>query len=538
MWVRHLISNFQFQQYTLFRKKCKPADERRRAFVEIDWKIVMLTRLKVSGFKNLVDVDVHFGPFTCVVGANGVGKSNLFDAIRFLSALTDDTLVNAALSVRAVREKTADIHSLFHCIGDRYAKEMSFEAEMIIPSEGIDDLGQKTEAGITFLRYIVVLAYRVDKCLPSFGSLELIREDLDYIKMGEAWKHLRFPHKASIWRKSAVRGKRTLPLISTGYQGKNRLIKLIQEGGGRKTKTIPALNLPRTVLSTVNTTENPTALLARREMQSWQLLQLEPSSICEPDRFTTPSGLGPDGSHLAATLYYLAHSHKHTHNNETAVWFYDKVAARLSELIDDVYSIRIDQDEKRKLLTLELVDRNGTVYPAHLLSNGTLRLLALAVLESDPKTSGLICLEEPENSVYPERIPSILQFLQDIATDVKSQIGPGNPLRQVIVNTYSPAVVNLVPDDSLLVAESKEMVQDSRELKGACFNWLPDTWRQKAAPDINPITRDKLLDHFTSLMTGDRDSTSRPLKSKSKKPRQVVDQPETQMLLPSFSDVK
>ena len=39
----------------------------------------MLTRFKVSGFKNLVDTDVRFGPFTCIAGANGVGKSNLFD---------------------------------------------------------------------------------------------------------------------------------------------------------------------------------------------------------------------------------------------------------------------------------------------------------------------------------------------------------------------------------------------------------------------------------------------------------------------------
>ena len=58
----------------------------------------MLTRLKVSGFKNLVDVDVHFGPFTCIAGPNGVGKSNLFDAILFISALTDRTLAEAALS--------------------------------------------------------------------------------------------------------------------------------------------------------------------------------------------------------------------------------------------------------------------------------------------------------------------------------------------------------------------------------------------------------------------------------------------------------
>ncbi len=49
----------------------------------------MLTRLKVNGFKNLVNVDVSLGPFTCIAGVNGVGKSNLFDAIMFLSALAD-----------------------------------------------------------------------------------------------------------------------------------------------------------------------------------------------------------------------------------------------------------------------------------------------------------------------------------------------------------------------------------------------------------------------------------------------------------------
>jgi AAA15 family ATPase/GTPase len=65
----------------------------------------MLTRLKVSGFKNLVDVDVRFGTFTCIAGANGVGKSNLFDAIRFLSALASLPLVEAALS--AILEITA-----------------------------------------------------------------------------------------------------------------------------------------------------------------------------------------------------------------------------------------------------------------------------------------------------------------------------------------------------------------------------------------------------------------------------------------------
>ena len=86
----------------------------------------MLTRLKVSGFKNLVDVDVYFGPFTCVAGVNAVGKSNLFDAIHFLSALADHRLIDAALSVRNEGGRNTDVKSLFHRVGNSFDPEMSF----------------------------------------------------------------------------------------------------------------------------------------------------------------------------------------------------------------------------------------------------------------------------------------------------------------------------------------------------------------------------------------------------------------------------
>ena len=42
---------------------------------------------------------------------------------------------------------------------------MSFEAEMIIPQDGVDDLGQQVKATTTFLRYRVVLAYREEDSL-------------------------------------------------------------------------------------------------------------------------------------------------------------------------------------------------------------------------------------------------------------------------------------------------------------------------------------------------------------------------------------
>src|SRR5215211_3803490 len=110
----------------------------------------MLTRLRVSGFKNLVDVDVRFGPFTCIAGVNGVGKSNLFDAISFLRALADRPLLDAALSIRAEGDRLSDVRSLFHRGGNVFADQMSFEVEMIVPRHGVDDLGQAAQASITF----------------------------------------------------------------------------------------------------------------------------------------------------------------------------------------------------------------------------------------------------------------------------------------------------------------------------------------------------------------------------------------------------
>lgn len=497
----------------------------------------MLTRLQVSGFKNLVDVDVRFGPFTCIAGANGVGKSNLFDAIQLLSAFADNTLVEAAMSVRnGERGKTTDILSLFHRAGRQRDEKMSFTAEMIVPREGVDDLGQKAEATITFLRYSLVLAYRQDTTLSGFGSLELLHESLEHINLGDAPRHLQFPHVVRKWRNSAVQGRRTSPFISTEGEGESRTIKLHQDGNSGRPKTFLARSLPRTVLSTVNATESPTALLARREMQSWRLMQLEPSALRDPDEYTAQPGIGADGSHLPATLYHLAHTYALRNGEEASTWLYEQVANRLVDLIDDISAIQVDRDEKRQLLTLEVTDRAGTVYPARSLSDGTLRFLALAALEQDPQASGVICLEEPENGIHPKRIPAILRLLEDIAVDVDEPVGPDNPLRQVIVNTHSPVVVNQVQDDSLLVAELVEMVRDGQRFKTARFSWLPDTWRATADPDTYPVAKGKVLAYLKQVVDFGDFGPSLTYAVGQKKQRKVGDRMDLQPRLLSVNE--
>jgi len=444
----------------------------------------MLTRLRVNGFKNLIDVDVRFGAFTCIAGANGVGKSNLFDAIKFLSDLADRTLTDAALSVRDENGKAADLRGIFrkYKVHDsaeaNYTDEITFDVELIIPKEGVDDLGQQATATSTFLRYGLRLAYRKENGISPLGGLEILHEELVHINVGKAKEALLFDHSES-WRKSWIYNKRTVEYISTENDAGSRIIKLHQDGkqGGSPVRR-NAKTLPRTVLSSTNAVENPTSLLVRNEMRSWRLLQLEPSALRRPDEFSAPFHLGEDGSHLPATLYHLAQVealHRSTNDRieePNLTRTYGQVAARLSELIDDVYGITVDRDEKRELLTLQLTTLNRIEHPAKALSDGTLRFLALAVMELDPNTQGVLCLEEPENGIHPERIPAILRLLSDISVDVYEPVDSDNPLRQVLINTHSPVVVQQVSDADLLAAETYG--------KGVQFACLPETWRARS----------------------------------------------------------
>ncbi len=464
----------------------------------------MLTRLKVSGFKNLVDVDVSFGPFTCIAGVNGVGKSNLFDAITFLAALAEKPLVDAALSVRSEGSRAADLRSIFYHVGDRYESEMTFEAEMLIPPTGVDDLGQEAKAAITFLRYGLTLG------LDGTG-LCIRREELKQINVGQARSHLPFPH-TPVWRNSVVSGRRTSPFISTDEE--STYIQLHQDqakdykGGGRPRPHL-AVRLPRTVLSTVNAAESATAVLARREMQSWKLLQLEPSALRAPDSYTAIRSIATNGAHLPSTLARLARldinpmvSRREIgrpKEDDRSAAVYARVANRLAELIEDVRSVRVDLDDRRELLTLVLTDRGGTEHEARSLSDGTLRFLALAILESDSQARGVLCMEEPENGIHPQRVPAMLRLLQDLAVDSKLTADDDNPLRQVIVNTHSPAVAAQVPESSLLVAIPQEVRRHGERGTVPTFRWLPDTWRAQISPEIPTVPLGQMVSYLNPL---------------------------------------
>jgi predicted ATPase len=430
----------------------------------------MLTRLEVQGFKNLLDVKLDLGPFTCIAGANGMGKSNVFDAIEFLSYLATDTLVESSQRVRGSSGmRGGDPRDLFWDGYRDHEHHIRLAAEMIVPIEVEDDLGASARATTTFLRYELTLGYEAPQGEGTVGRLSLLREELRHIRRGEATRHLRFPHNAKKFRDSVIRGERRGgAFLSTEVRSTGTVINVHGDGGSfGKPQPRAAARAGRTVLSTVTTNDYPTILAARREMQSWRRLALEPSALRAPDGFTDPRSLAADGRHLAATLYRIA-----TEPDAEAIVdpaaVYSRVAGRLSDLVGvGVEGLVVELDQVREVFTLFLQEKGNLRLPARALSEGTLRFLALCVLLEDPKFTGLICMEEPENGIHPANLPAMIQLVRDLAVDPKYPPDESNPFRQVIVNTHSPGVVQLCDPDDLLLAEVRPTRGPGGEIRRA-----------------------------------------------------------------------
>ncbi|MBS0427841.1 MAG: AAA family ATPase [Proteobacteria bacterium] len=442
----------------------------------------MLTRLRVQGFKSLIDAEVRFGPLTCVAGANGAGKSNLFDAILFLRDLADHTIIEAAHKIRdRTGGKKGDLKSLFTRTANSAVSNISFEADIIVPNEVTDDFGRKTKPSTTYLRYKIELRYIASD--EHNEHIELVSEELTYLPKGQAQKRIGFQTSRD-FRTTAFVGERRAPYITTDQEQDGSIIKISQDGNQGRPSQVPARNSPRTVLGSANTDERPTVLAARREMQSWKLLQLEPSQLRAPDEFSDDPHITFDGAHIPSALERLKK--------------YEEISNRVATLLPEVRAIAVDIDNTRRLKTLLLEQRNGVIHKARALSDGTLRFLALATMAFDPEAKGLICLEEPENGIHPSRISSILELLREMAVDPLQAVDESNPLRQIIINTHSPIVVRNLQPDELLVAVPMRRNRSSFTAYGAMVN----SWRLTQAeisPELTPkVSLAELLDYLQS----------------------------------------
>jgi predicted ATPase len=403
----------------------------------------MLTRIEINGFKTFEGFTLDLQPFSAIVGPNASGKSNLFDAIRFLSLLAQFDVRTAMQGLRGQPEE------LFRRTGAGLSKVMSFAVEVLLDAEGEDAFGQTYAINAQRLRYEIELTLKADLNGQARGVFVSFESCTAIPKLEERGQGL--------WNSGISYSRRTTSFIEMeGLKGNSPAFVIRQDGltsDGKTTKRgnplrLPATEASRTALSTITTAEFRHLYALRSLFTATRFLEINPQAARRPSDRLEEKSLRSDASNLAAVL---AHLRDETKTEDRPDGVIADVSIDLASLIPSVRAVKVFNDPNAKEYSFDVVMTDRLQFSARVISDGTLRLLALLAMLNDPKRRGILCFEEPENGVHEGRIGALVELLRDAASKM-TEIGD-EPLFQVLVNTHSPAVMEALDDLEVVAAD-------------------------------------------------------------------------------------
>lgn len=393
----------------------------------------MLTRIEIDGFKTFKGFELDLTPLTAIVGPNASGKSNLFDALQFLGALAEKDIRSAMKGLRGEPEE------FFRHTATGIDECITFAVEAYLQQNGTDDFGRPFEITTQRLRYEVKLGFSggVDE---SPRGIFVREESCRALRRSD-------DRAAYIQPLKPKYNSQVSPFIRKNEAGDALLVR--QDGRQRHGRPVQ-LSLKeasRTALSTITTAEFPHLYALREMFLSLKFLEINPTAARSAnDRYET-SVLRQDASNLAAVLTRL---HEETTSKDRPDGVLADIAADLSALIPSVTRINTQTDQQNRQYSFSLSFADDQRFSSRVISDGTIRLLALLALLDDPKRRGTLCFEEPENGVHEGRIPTLIEFMRE-ATAIHSD--SKYPLFQIILNTHSPKVMAALQDSEIVAAD-------------------------------------------------------------------------------------
>ncbi len=422
----------------------------------------MLTKLEISGFKTFNGFAVELAPFTVIAGPNGSGKSNLFDAIQLLGRMAETDLQSAFFDQRGEARELFTLHP-----DGSFATQIRLAVELLLDRRVRDKFGTVVELKYTRLRYEVLVQRTVGA--KGFDRLTVAEEKLSPIpKASDTWFERYVPAAdTQRWRPSTHGGAR--PFIETlpSESGPAAVINMRQDGG-RGGRPSPASETEQTVLSSVSKADFPHVFAAKQEMLSWRFLQLNPVELRKPSSLLARDVVAVDGSNLPTALARM---------NDADPGVLRQLSREVNRLLPGIKKLELDHDEPRQQYVLYALMTDGRRFSSRVLSEGTLRLLALCAFKYDPQYNEVLCFEEPENGIHPYRLRAMMLLLRDLSTDFAhptNYVAAEAPLRQLLVNTHSPGLL------AALVA----LADDKKE---APFTALFASLATRVAPGQSPV---------------------------------------------------
>ncbi|MBE7209821.1 MAG: AAA family ATPase [Gluconacetobacter diazotrophicus] len=400
----------------------------------------MLTRVEIDGFKTFEQFSLDLQPFSAIVGPNASGKSNLFDALRFLSLLAQTDIRSAMVGLRGEPEE------LFRRTAAGTANEMRFAIEVLLNDTGTDAFGTTYTVRAQRLRYELTLTLRMDKRGVPLGIYVTHERCQAIARKGDRAKFLAKEDISYSHRKN--------PFIDMS-EDQSRVFQIRQDGpaeSGTSKRGRPVLlsasEASRTALSTIATAEFPHLYALRDLLTSLRFLEINPvAARSTNDRYIDTKSLRSDASNLAAIL---AHLKSETSSEKRPDGVINDISADLSSLIPSVRKIEVFDEPSAKEYAFGVRTSDGLNFSSRIISDGTLRILALLAILDDPNRRGILCFEEPENGVHEGRMEALITLLRNAA---ELPTRSTDPYFQILVNTHSPAVLDVLSKQELIAAD-------------------------------------------------------------------------------------
>jgi predicted ATPase len=395
--------------------------------------VMKIEAIRLKNFKAFQDVEMLDIPRFCVlVGANGSGKSTLFQVFAFLKEAIASNVHTAliklggSLGFREVRSRNSK---------GNIEIEVKFRAK----SDG------------PLITYFLSIS-------EENGSPFVEREILKYRRgsSGRPWHFLNF----SKGEGTAVTNELDAVTDVRDLQREDQKLKapdILAIKGLAQFERFPA------VVALGNLIEN------------WHVSDFHINKARPEQEAGYAEHLSSEGENLSLVTEFLHNRHRS---------LFDKILEKLSARVPGISNVKAKTTEEGRVLLRFQDGAFEDPFLARYVSDGTIKMFAYLLLLYDPNPHPLLCVEEPENQLYPK-------LLYEQAEEFRAYADRGG---QVFVSTHSPDFLNAVELDEVFCLVKKKgytqinRARDDEQLKafmedGDQMGYL---WKQGFFEGVDP----------------------------------------------------
>ena len=382
-------------------------------------------RIEARGYRSLRYVSQPLNRFHVLLGPNASGKSSFLDAIAFLADLLRGG-VEAAVHGDArfgIPLRAPDGRQLTWM---RRSDRFELAVELAIPEALRDRRGNRNPE-----------TCRYEVAIDVGGPLRLARETL-WLKPAEApqprpRQPAMFPEPREIPESIVSAPGSHAPkgwkrVVSRAEEAEQVYYRSETSGWSNPFR----IGADRAALASLPEDEErfPVATWFRRRLsEGVERLALSGEAMRRASPPGSSRGYRPDGSNLAHVVHRLEAGHP----DRLERWI-----RHVREALPDLESIWTRERDEDRHRYLVLRYASGLEAPSWLVSEGSLRLLALTLLAYIPDLSGIYLIEEPENGIHARAVETVFQSLASVYG------------AQILLATHSPMIASAAELDQVL----------------------------------------------------------------------------------------